>query len=99
MHRIKVGGESQLVIGGTSIGRVVSDMIWDQGVNHNAMQMTGGQEWQRSGRYVNASKTLLIKNLAVRFASGALKFARDLLLRREAEEDLASLTTQLIICL
>jgi hypothetical protein len=88
------GGKSELVIDGTSIGRVVSDMLWDQGVDHNAVQMTGGQEWRRSGRYVNASKTLMIENLAVLFAAGDLKFAHNLLLRKEIEEDLASFTTQ-----
>ena len=99
-HLIKVhnaspfGGKSELVIDGTSIGRVVSDMLWEQGVDHNAVQMTGGQEWRRSGRYVNASKTLMIENLAVLFASGELKFAHDLLLRKEMEEDLASFSTQ-----
>ena len=99
-HLIKVrnaspfGGRSELVIDGTSIGRVVSDMLWEQGVDHNAVQMTGGQDWRRSGRYVNASKTLMIENLAVMFAAGELKFAHDLLLRKEIEEDLASFATQ-----
>ncbi|SOH95235.1 hypothetical protein SAMN06273572_108109 [Monaibacterium marinum] len=88
------GGKSQLVIDGTSIGRVVSDMMHEQSVDHTAVQMTGGQEWRRSGRYVNASKTLMIENLAVLFASGDLKFAHDLPLRSEIEEDLASFTTQ-----
>lgn len=88
------GGVSELVIDGTSIGRVVSDMLWDQSVPHSAVQMTGGQEWRRSGRYVNASKTLMIENLAVLFAAGELKFAHDLQLRKEIEEDLASFTTQ-----
>ena len=99
-HLIKVrnaspfGGKSELVIDGTSIGRVVSDMLWEQGVDHNAVQMTGGQEWRRSGRYVNASKTLMIDNLAVLFAAGELKFAHDLHLRSEIAEDLASFSTQ-----
>lgn len=88
------GGKSELVIDGTSIGRVVSDMLWEQNVPHSAVQMTGGQEWRRSGRYVNASKTLMIENLAVLFASGDLKFAHDLLLRKEIAEDLAIFTTQ-----
>jgi hypothetical protein len=88
------GGKSELVIDGTSIGRVVSDMLWEQGVDHAAVQMTGGQEWRRSGRYVNASKTLMIENLAVLFAAGDLTFAHDLPLRKEIEEDLASFTTQ-----
>jgi hypothetical protein len=88
------GGLSELVVDGTSIGRVVSDMLWDQSVPHSAVQMTGGQEWGRSGRYVNASKTLMIENLAVLFAAGELKFAHDLQLRKEIEEDLASFTTQ-----
>lgn len=89
-----MGGKSELVIDGTSIGRVVSDVLTDQGVDHTAVQMTGGQEWRRSGRYVNASKTLMIENLAVLFAAGDIKFAHDLPLRREIEEDLASFTTQ-----
>lgn len=88
------GGKSELVIDGTSIGRVVSDMLFDQSVPHMAIQMTGGQEWRRSGRYVNASKTLMIENLAVLFAAGELTFAHDLPLRSEIEEDLASFTTQ-----
>lgn len=88
------GGKSELVIDGTSIGRVVSDMLWEQNVDHSAVQMTGGQEWRRAGRYVNASKTLMVENLAVLFASGDLKFAHDLQLRKEIEEDLATFTTQ-----
>lgn len=88
------GGKSELIIDGTSIGRVVSDMLFEQSVDHTAVQMTGGQEWRRSGRYVNASKTLMVENLAVLFASGDLKFAQDLPLRKEIEEDLASFTTQ-----
>lgn len=88
------GGKSELVIDGTSIGRVVSDMLDEQGISHTAVQMTGGSDWTRKGRYVNASKTLMIENLAVLFASGELKFAHDLPLRQEIEEDLATFTTQ-----
>ena len=88
------GGKSELVIDGTSIGRVVSDVLADQGVDHTAITMTGGQDWNRKGRYVNASKTLMIENLAVLFAAGELKFAHDLPLRQEIEEDLGSFTTQ-----
>lgn len=88
------GGKSELVIDGTSIGRVVSDMLKDQGVDHTAIQMTGGQDWTRKGRYVNASKTLMVENLAVLFAAGELTFAHDLPLRDEIEEDLSSFTTQ-----
>lgn len=43
---------------------------------------------------MNASKTLMIENLAVLFAAGELNFAHDLTLRKEMEEDLASFTTQ-----
>lgn len=89
-----MSGKSELVIDGTSIGRVVSDMLHEQSVDHTAVQMTGGQEWRRSGRYVNASKTLMIENLAVLFAAGDLKFAHDLPLRSEIESDLATFTTQ-----
>lgn len=88
------GGRSELIIDGTSIGRVVSDMMFEQSVDHTAIQMTGGQEWRRSGRYVNAAKTLMVENLAVLFSSGDLKFAQDLPLRKEIEEDLSSFTTQ-----
>ncbi len=88
------GGKSELVIDGTSLGRVVSDMLWDQSIPHSAVQMTGGADWTRKGRYVNASKTLMIENLAVLFAADELKFAHDLPLRSEIEEDLATFTTQ-----
>ena len=87
------GGKSELAIDGTSIGRVVSDMLWDQGIDHKAVQMTGGQEWRRSGRYINAGKTFMVENLAVLFAAGEIKFAHDLPLRKETEQDLASFTT------
>ena len=87
------GGKSELAIDGTSIGRVVSDMLWDQSVDHKAVQMTGGQDWTRKGRYVNAGKTFMVENLAVMFAAGEIKFAHDCPLRAEIEEDLASFTT------
>ncbi|EIE52932.1 hypothetical protein C357_00974 [Citreicella sp. 357] len=89
------GGKSELVIDGTSLGRVVSDMLWDQSVDHHAVQMTGGQSWRKeSSRYVNAGKTFMIENLSVLFASGDLKFAHDLPLRDEIESDLASFSLQ-----
>lgn len=88
------GGKSELVTDGTSLGRVVSDMLWEQGIPHTAIQMTGGSDYNRKGRYCNASKTLMIENLAVLFAAGELTFAHDLPLRKEIEEDLASFTTQ-----
>lgn len=88
------GGKSELIIDGTSLGRVVSDMLWEQSIPHSAVQMTGGADWTRKGRYVNASKTLMIENLAVLFAADELKFAHDLPLRSEIEEDLATFTTQ-----
>lgn len=88
------GGKSELAIDGTSIGRVVSDMLWDQNIDHKAVQMTGGQDWTRKGRYVNAGKTFMIENLAVLFAAGEIRFAHDLPLRAEIEQDLASFTTQ-----
>lgn len=88
------GGKSQLVIDGTSIGRVVADMIWDQGHDLWAIQMTGGQDWSRKGRYVNVGKTALVENLAVMFAAGEISFAHDLPLRKEIEADLASFSTQ-----
>ena len=88
------GGKSNLVIDGTSIGRVVSDMLHEQNVPHFAIQMTGGQEWSKKGRYVNAGKTAMIETLAVMFAAGEIKFAHDCPLRAEIEADLASFTTQ-----
>ena len=87
------GGKSELAIDGTSIGRVVSDMLWAQRVDHKAVQMTGGQDWTRKGRYVNAGKTFMVENLAVLFAAREIEFAHDLALRKEIEEDLASFTT------
>lgn len=50
--------------------------------------------WRKAtARYVNAGKTFMIENLAVLFASGDIKFAHDLPLRKEIEEDLASFAT------
>lgn len=87
------GGKSSLAIDGTSIGRVVSDMLHDQNVQHTAIQMTAGQNWEtKSARYTNAGKTLLVENLAVLFAAGEIEFAHDLPLRDEIESDLASFT-------
>lgn len=90
------GGRSDLAIDGTSIGRVVSDMLEAQNIEHTAVTMTGGQDWARSkkggGRYVNAGKTFMIENLAVMFATGDIKFAHDCPLRNEITEDLATFT-------
>lgn len=86
--------KSHLVIDGTSVGRVMSDMLTEMSVPHDAVQMTGGQEWRRKGRYVNASKTLMIENTAVLFASGELKFANDLPLKGELEADLGTFTIE-----
>ncbi|MFK7868651.1 MAG: hypothetical protein AB8B58_05355 [Roseobacter sp.] len=68
----------------------MSDMLFEQNVEHTAVQMTAGQEWSKKGRYVNAGKTLLVETTAVMFASGDLKFADDLALREKLEEDFAS---------
>ena len=94
MNARPFGGKSQLAIDGTSIGRVVSDMLDAESVQHHAIQMTGGQDWTRKGQYVNAGKTLMIENLAVQFASGDIKFAPDCPLRDEIEADLASFATK-----
>ncbi|MCA0205149.1 MAG: hypothetical protein LCH92_12460 [Proteobacteria bacterium] len=88
------GGKSLLAIDGTSIGRVVSDMMQAQSVPHHAITMTGGQDWsKKSSRYVSAGKTFMVENLAVMFAAGEIKFAHDCPLRSEIEADLASFTT------
>jgi hypothetical protein len=44
-------------------------------------------DWTRKGRDVNASKTLMIENLAVLFAAVELKFAHGLQLRKETEKN------------
>lgn len=84
------GGKTRLVIDGSSLGRVVSDQLTDANCEHTAVQMVAGQNWVRKGKYVNAGKTLIIEALSVLFSSGELTFARDLTLRRDIEEDLAS---------
>ena len=89
-----MGGKSELVIDGTSIGRVVSDMLEAQNVPHKAITMTAGQDWSRkSGRYVSAGKTFMVETLAVMFAAGEISFAHDCPMRKEIEADLASFTT------
>lgn len=85
-------GRSQLLIDGTGLGRVVSDMLEEQNIPHTPITMTAGADWKRNGRYVNASKTLMIENTSVLFSSGDLKFAHDLQMREEIEQDLATFT-------
>ncbi len=87
-------GKAQLVIDGNSIGRVCSDILTEQHVQHTAIQSTAGVDWSRKGKYVNAAKSLIIENTAVLFASGDLKMAHDLLLKSDIESDLASFTIQ-----
>lgn len=95
MNKPAIAGRCVLSIDGTAIGRVVSDILFERGVKHQAIQMTAGQDWSRKGRYINVSKTLLVETLSVLFSSRDLTFAHGLPLRKEIEEDLAtfSLTT------
>ena len=86
--------KSHLVIDGTSIGRVMSDMLTEANVPHTAVQMTAGQEWRRAGKYVNASKTLMIENTAVLFAAGELKIAHDCPLKDAIVADLGTFTIE-----
>lgn len=83
-------GRTRLVIDGSGLGRVVSNLLDDQGVQHDAIQMTVGQNWARKDRYVNVGKTLLLETLSLLFATGDLTFAHDLPLR---EDILAELET------
>lgn len=81
---------TQLVTDGSSLGRVVSDMLDDEKAEHTAIQITAGQQWKRRGKYVNAGKTFLLENLAVLFQTGELKFANDLPLKDQIVEELSS---------
>ncbi len=83
-------GRTRLVIDGSGLGRVVSNLLDDQGVQHDAIQMTVGQNWAVKDRYVNVGKTLLLETLSLLFATGDLTFAHDLPLR---EDILAELET------
>jgi hypothetical protein len=83
-------GRTRLAIDASGLGRVVSDLMSEQGVDHHAIQMTVGQNWVEKGRYVNVGKTLLLETLSLLFATGDLTFAHDLPLR---EDILAELET------
>lgn len=83
-------GKCKLVIDGSGLGAVVSDILVADNVPHTAITMTAGQNWSEKGRKVSVGKTLLIETLSVLFASGDLKFATGLKLRQEIEQDLAS---------
>lgn len=74
-------GRAKLVIDASGLGRVVSDLLFDQGVEHHAIQMTVGQNWVKKDRYVNVGKMLLLETLSLLFATGDLTFAHDLPLR------------------
>jgi hypothetical protein len=83
-------GRTRLVIDGSGLGRVCADLLRSQGVDHDAIQMTVGQNWARKDEYVNVGKTLLLETLSILFATGDLTFAHDLPLR---EDILAELET------
>lgn len=74
-------GRTRLVIDASGLGRVVADLLFEQGVEHHAIQMTVGQNWVKKDRYVNVGKTLLLETLSLLFATGDLTFAHDLPLR------------------
>lgn len=74
-------GRARLVIDASGLGRVVSDLLFEQRVEHHAIQMTVGQNWVKKDRYVNVGKTLLLETLSLLFATGDLTFAHDLPLR------------------
>lgn len=90
MLKHPLGGRTRLVIDGSGLGRVCSDLLHEQGVKHDAIQMTVGQNWAKKDRYVNVGKTLLLETLSLLFATGDLTFAHDLPLR---EDILAELET------
>ena len=74
-------GRCRLVIDASGLGRVVSDLLTEQRVEHHAIQMTVGQNWVKKDRYVNVGKTLLLETLSLLFATGDLTFAHNLPLR------------------
>ena len=74
---------TRLVIDASGLGRVVSDLLREQRVQHHAIQMTVGQNWVEKDRYVNVGKTLLLETLSILFATGDLTFAHDLPLRTD----------------
>lgn len=88
MSREPLRGRTKLVVDGSGLGRVVSDLLRDAGVQHTAIQMTVGQNWKKTGHYTNVGKTLLLENLSVLFASGELQFAEDLPLRDDIVAEL-----------
>ena len=81
MSKDALRGRTRLVIDASGLGRVVSDLLTEQRVEHHAIQMTVGQNWVKKGRYVNVGKMLLLETLSIMFATGDLTFAHDLPLR------------------
>lgn len=90
MAKQPLQGRTKLIIDASGLGRVVSDLLWEQSVDHIAMQMVAGQNWQRKGRYVNVGKTFLLETLSMLFATGDLSFASDLPLRDDILAELAT---------
>lgn len=88
MSNEKLRGKVRLIVDGSGLGRVVSDLLTDASVPHTAIQMVAGQNWARKGRYVNVGKTLLLENLSVMFATGDLSFVADLPLRQDILHEL-----------
>lgn len=88
-------GRARLVIDASGLGRVVSDLLFEQRVEHHAIQMTVGQNWVKKDRYVNVGKTLLLETLSLLFATGDLTFAHDLPLRGDILAELETFQLEL----
>ena len=87
-------GRVRLVIDASGLGRVISDLLTEQRVEHHAIQMTVGQNWVKKDRYVNVGKTLLLETLSLLFATGDLTFAHDLPLRGDILAELETFQLQ-----
>lgn len=81
---------STLVVDATGVGRAFCDVLDEHQIDHMRVQMTGGMNATRAGRFWNVSKVILITALASAFETRSLTIAADLPLRSDLILELES---------
>ncbi len=71
-------GGTELVVDNTGVGRPVTDMILQQGLNPVCITITGGETVTRDGRNFHVPKRDIVSVLAVAFQNKQLKIAKSL---------------------
>jgi hypothetical protein len=85
-----MGGDCQLVVDGTGVGRPVVDMLRMAGLNPVPVSITSGSQLTRNNGFVGVPKTIIVSTLQILFQTQRLKISRALDLRPKLLEELAN---------